>query len=494
MHTHPTLLFDRARVQFLWILGLTLQSLFLPSTHGSEDLPWAKGDRRTGAVEPGVSGESFTARSLLAGIEDSQLELLRDGVPSGLGEQEVLAKILYRLSRPSRATLEQLTTPGGLEQFADPQRSRRWTLVALRGRLTQLQRIALLPELAERLEFTHYWQAMLVLSNTDQAVELYLRAIPGTWRNSESIDERVRVNAMFLKRGETVEGRARLVFAADSPEWYPESANKELGVTSDMVRLAGLEFDVSLFDQVRGTNGLPLGKPDQEAFYQLLAAVGRASQQEFESHAAPFELADAVERPKEQHGRWIEVTGTARAVKRIAIEDPRLRARFGFDHFFEVDLLVAMGDQSVRIGKDGPVINNSFPVTCCTRSIPAAWQRTLPANGSGKLRDPVRFVGVHFKVWGYNSERMERAASERPAAAAKNERNLQISPLLIGQQVTLLAPPPPLESSGTFFGTMAMVLVALVGAAIWWLSRSDRQQRRRSRAALQPEPRLPPST
>jgi hypothetical protein len=489
MCKHATSRFGSPRGALPWIVLLTFYLPFAAGLPGAEDLPWAKNER-SGTGDAGISGEIFTARSLLAGIEDSQLELLRDGSPSGLDEQEVLAKILYRLSRPSRATLERFTTPGGWEAFEREQASRRWTIVELRGRLTQLQRIALLPELAERLEFTHYWQATLAIAEANQVVDLYLRTIPANWRNGEAVDERVRVNAMFLKRGAAIDGHARPVFAAESPHWYPDTTNPDLGVTPDLVRLGELSYDVSLFEQVRGTNGLPLGKSDQEAFYQLLAAVGRISRQEFESHAAPFELAGAVERPREQHGRWIEVTGTAREVKWIAVEDPSMRERFGFDHYFEVDLLVAMGDQSVRIGKEGPVINNSFPVTCCMRTIPADWQQKLPANGSGKLRDPVRFVGVHFKVWGYNSERMERAASERPT---KNERNLQISPLLIGQQVTLLPPHPPLESSGTFFGTMAMVLVALVAVAVWWLSRTDRQQRRRSRAVLQPAPRLPPS-
>ena len=49
--------------------------------------------------------------------------------------------------------------------------------------------------------------------------------------------------------------------------------------------------------------------------------------------------------PASQRGRLVKLSGTARRVVRVPIDDPPIISRLGADHYFEIDL-VAEGSQS----------------------------------------------------------------------------------------------------------------------------------------------------
>ncbi len=434
-------------------------------------LPWAQPE-----TDSSSSGMPTSARALLVAIDDSQLELFRDREPIGINEDEVLTKILYRLSRFAPETIERHTTNlVDLAALLEDPDSSRFQVVELTGRIRRLQLHPILPELAERLEFNHYWQATVELDD-DATIVLFTPHVPAGWAATNDMNEVIRVRAMFLKIGDLSGRRPEFVFAARNIGWLPERVDLPGGISPELVRLAGLGFDVSLFDLVRSTNGQPIGKSERETFYQLLAAVNRAPDAFWREPPEAFDLGPLIQAPHKQHGRYLLVEGTARAVKRVQIEDAETRERFGIDHYFEVDVLVSLGNQKVRIGTAGPVFSNSYPVTCCVLHVPDAWLRLLSSQGVGKLRDAVQIAGFSYKLWGYRSEIMDREA--RPADAAQ-VRNLQVSPMIVGSVAVLAPSQPPPDTSGTFLGTIGMLFVAVLMFVLWLYHRSDKRNRRR---------------
>lgn len=475
-----------------------------PEKPKAQGLPWAD---RPGLTESGAASVR-NARRLLVGLEDSQLALLRDDESIGAGDQETLERILYRLSRLSPATLEQYRSPSvPLRALAENPSSHRFQIMTLRGRLRHLEPIAVPPEMSQRLEFDRYWRAVIVLpTESDAAVELYVRDLPEGWRAGAHDDDAVRVEAMFVKRGVETEGRRQLVFVGQRIGWLPDRVDVSRGITADHVKLASAGFDVSLFDIVRNVNGLAIAKSEREPFYQMLAAVKRlgvAESGKVTSPAAiesltvpppdvpppdvpppdvpPFEIAGLLQKPKQQHGRRMLVRGTARAVKRVMIDDEDLQSRFGLTQYFEVDVLVSLGDQTVRLGKEGPVLANSFPVTCCVLEIPAEWQARLVANGVYRLREEAMVDGYFYKLWGYRSEGTDQFARESKSAGATP---LQVSPMFLAVRAIRTLPSTEKPESGTFLGTLFLAAMALVGVVVWVFHRSD--ARRRVRPVMQP--------
>jgi hypothetical protein len=448
-----------------------------------KELPWAD---RAPTGDDGLPSDR-AARRLLVGLEDSQLELLRDNEAVGAGEQETLERIVYRLSRLSPATFEQYRSPtASLVELADDPSAHRFQIMQVRGRLRRLEAIAVPSEMQQRLEFDRYWRATIMVEGQEShAIELYARDIPEGWRPSVDADDAVGIDAMFLKRGVEVGGRRQLVFVAQRVGWLPDRVDTARGITADLVRLAGAGFDVSLFDRVRTANGLAIGKSEREPFYQMLAAVNRLRESEDRpplaaANVAPdpalqFDIAALLQKPRQQHGRRMQIRGTARAVKRVLVDDEELQARFGMKQYFEVDILVSLGDQTVRLGKDGPILANSFPVTCCVLEIPAEWQEKLAASGVYRLRESAVVEGYFYKLWGYRSEGTEQYARESKSATTAP---LQVSPMFMASRAVRESGTSVKPESGTFLGTLWLVAMALVGLVVWGFYRSDARRRR----------------
>ena len=124
--------------------------------------------------------------------------------------------------------------------------------------------------------------------------------------------------------------------------------------------------------------------------------------------------------PETQHGRLVSLSGTAKRVQKIAIDEPDIQQRFGIDHYYQVDVFVSLDNTEIRFEpkggkKEAPVFRNNYPVTCCVLALPAG----LPARDD--ISVPVRFAGVYFKLWAYKSEYV----------SAFDDRQRQVSPLFI---------------------------------------------------------------
>jgi hypothetical protein len=238
-------------------------------------------------------------------------------------------------------------------------------------------------------------------------------------------------------------------------------------------------FDMRLLDNVRKTNRMGLVAADREAFYQLLFALDRlpadASLQP-EGASAP-DIVSLLETPEAYQGQCLPLEGVARRVVKVSVSDADIQQRLGIDHYFEIDLLVPLGDKRLKFGDGnapGPVYESRFPATLVVRRLPAG---LLPGEN---VRQQIQAEAVFFKVWSYPSE------YTRPFA------QLQAAPLFIAAEAQLV--PEPANNTGVLnlvFGLALASLALAAAVAFWRIRRSDRayaSERARQRISDQSVP------
>jgi hypothetical protein len=312
----------------------------------------------------------------------------------------------------------------------------RGQIVSWTGTLVRLSRHEPPAETAERFDLPVYYRCELdVGADRDRAI-IYALAVPKAWQAGGEFSERVGVKGlMILLAGG--DGASSPVLAARRIAWYPETP------------LGGLEMDVGLFDEISSRPSLTV--EDRECFYQLLAAVGRAGTNQL-LRAVPNENRNAsveplFNRPESQRGRLVELTGTAKQAVLRRVEDADIVARFGIDHYYELQVFTADSQDN--------------PLTVCVRELP----RGFPTGE--RIIEPVRIAGFFFKRWGYRtSETVEQA---KPGTISKH-----LAPLLIGREPVWQQPQPADQrfANGVFL-VLFVVLTVVLWLVVSRLSRSD---------------------
>ncbi len=279
-----------------------------------------------------------------------------------------------------------------------------------RGRMLELQGSLAAVEPVEDQGGEPLWRCTVTLAlagslsasgESPRRAVVYAAEVPEKLR-AGSAGQRVAVTGVFLKYvpGTTAEPTA--VIVAPRLEWRAESPLGNLGM--DFGLLEGIQDDAALT------------AADRDAFYRLLqlardadpARLGRdAEGLDASSQGLPALFHD----PASQRGRLVWLSGTARRVVRVPIDDPAVVARLGTDHYFEIDL-VAEGSQ-----------NN--PLVFCTLDLPAG----MPLGGPPSYGESLEVTGFFLKNWQYPTE----LSQEEKAANPGSSQALQTAPLLIGR-------------------------------------------------------------
>jgi hypothetical protein len=428
------------------------------------ELPWLK--KKNGAF-PLPAQRSMTARQLLINIDDSELARLQDGQPLNSDDEETITRILYRLPAFALDDVERLQQKDvSLGQLAAEPANHRVEIFRIAGRVQLAERVELLPEAAERLEYDHYFQVAVEPDDADFPVLVCARKIPGDWPTGRPLNQPASFFGLLLKVGDTSGPKPQLVFAANRVAWHPAKVDPNLNVSTDNVLLASAGFDVGLFDEVRRRNRKEIGGADRECFYQMLVAAGKLDQAEVRRQAdGKFELAPLLQQPENQHGRLMSVFGNARRITKIVVEDRDIKDRFHIDHYYQIDVFVPLGDQVVRLGKepsdaDGPIFTNSFPVTVCVLELPSG------LTAEAELNESVSIPAFFFKLWAYKSGYV----------SSFNKDQLQLSPMFIGSAAELVVQQ---RTSNPWIGLIAGLLFLAVLAGTWYglwrYNRGDRQ-------------------
>ena len=405
-------------------------------------------------------------------VDDRYFDRLADGKPLSADETETLLRVLFRLRVFPLTDLERwaLASDGLAEAVADPKKSR-GEVFHLQGRVLNVEPVIPPADAAQRYEVAKYFRCRVELDSSPELADVYTENVPAQWQAGGAPDASVAAFGVFLKTAEKTGDGPRLVFAAPRLAWYPDSLLGELGM------------DFGLFDSVQDRK--PVGAGDREAFYQMLAAVGRAAPGQL-LEAAQERLPDSpdpwTDRQGEERyavaplfndaagerGQLVELLGTARRVERIVVSDADIVARFGIDHYYQVSLFT---DDS-----------EGNPLTFCLRELP----KGMPYGVMPRYGETVRIAGFFFKTWSYAVPKMTDPA----LSPGDPKTHQQYSPLLIGDGLTWY--PAPKASDNALSGVVVGGLFFVVMAILWLTAWNNRRRERRWLAQMESAPLFGP--
>jgi hypothetical protein len=403
-------------------------------------------------------------------IGESQFGNFFSGQPLGPAEEEVLSKILYRWPRLGQENVEAWRQKGvSWDQLVAQPVEHRGEIYHFRGRVTHAAKVMLAPELAERLEFDHYFMASVKIQDSPSVAVVYARFLPAAWKLDAEMDQPVSVDGLFLKVGDATAETPPLLFAAERIAWHPDKAHPEVHVGPDQVALAQAGVDWGLYEVVKAENGQGIAGPDREPFYQTLAVFVGEKGAKLSAPTKPVDIPLLLQKSETLLGSRMKVSGIARRITKVTVAAEDIRKRFGIDHYYEIDISVPLA-KPMKVAKsaedkDALLYANDFPVVLLVTRLPASLRE------GESLHHQIEADGTFYKLWTYQSS----------FASQKNKR--QAAPLLMASEVRLVQKVDPLAGVGSAVVTAAMLLAGGVFLVIfWWFRLSDRKSN--SRPAL----------
>jgi hypothetical protein len=336
---------------------------------------------------------------------------------------------------------------GKFPSRAEPH-NERGRMIAFQGRVEAIEPVAdplagpgtMYPWSAEPL-----WRCTIVREGQPHRVLIYTAEMQETLR-SRGAGRKVAVDAVFVKY---VPG------ARDEP--MPVVVVPRFSRHADGP-LGSLGMDLESLDGV--LDNAPLTTADSEAFYRLLELTKNASSARLTRQADVLDAAVAASLfhdPAAERGRLIHVTGIARGVSSVPIDDPALAARLGRDHYFQIDLVIdALQDN---------------PLVFCTLDLP----KGLPLGGRHPegacyYGQPIEATGFFLKNWQYPTGMTAGERAAHPSAS----RALQTAPLVIGPAPVWKPVPIVQKGSAAAVGILALAMIGL-GLLLWSVRQSDRE-------------------
>jgi hypothetical protein len=397
------------------------------------------------------------------GIGDSQFGNFFSGQPLGPAEEEVLARILYRWSRLGQEHVESWRQKGVTwDQLVAEPVQHRGEIHHFRGRVTHVGKIMLSAEIAERLEFDHYYSAAVGIQDSPAVALLFARFLPAAWKLDAPLDEPVSVDGLFLKVGDATAEPPPLIFAAERIAWHPDKPHPEIHIGPDQVALAQAGVDWGLYDVVKAENGKSIGGPDREPFYQTLAALAGKNGTKLPAPVHSVDIPLLLQKSETMLGSRLKIKGIARRITKVTVSAADIHQRFGIDHYYEIDVFVPL-DKPMKVAKsakdkDALLYGNEFPVALLVPRLPVGLQV------SENCHDQISADGTFYKLWTYQTS----------SASQKNMR--QAAPLLMASEVRLVQRGDPLAGVGSAVVTALMVLGGGSLLVIyWWFRMTDRK-------------------
>jgi len=394
-------------------------------------------------------------------------------------KQEIALRVLARLSRlPAPLAAQSSADALDIRSLAATQRVQD-RLVKIDGRATFVATVPLTEEESE-VAGRRQMEIVRIVSNDGLAVDVLADHVPKSWPRAASIDEPAAVIGLPLAEGAgpvvpAVEGQtaaaAALLIAAPSVGWFPPTP------------LGALGMDYGLFDSV--VDGQKLVAGDTEAFYALMAAMGRATVAGIASAAgSPGDIVPLINPGSgwfgQHRGDPVTVAGVARRATRIEIDDPLRQRQLGTDHYWELFVFVPTPLIEVH-GK----LQEDYPVVCCVRTLPEG----MPTGQ--QIGERVQVSGFAFKRYGYPLPDV-KISSSQGSEEQKGQR--QETALLIGREATWLPAPNPtreVNTLGWVFLSIASVIGLALALAAWSFARDSRRRDRQARRELPDRIELP---
>ncbi len=416
--------------------------------------------RPSGSTTPGdgrapISGprEMLT----LLGMDASRLDGIKDSTPLEGNDRETLWRLLITLRRFALLDVDRWKQrEPDWDRLGREPAAHRGEILEFSGRVKSVTLEHPPGPKAEQFDLPEYYRCEFAIGQANAPATIYTLKVPKAWRLDEPLDERATVQGFFFKLAGDSPELVRPVFVAARVAWHPATLLGDLGM------------DLGLFDDVRAIG--PLTQPagvertfsDRECFYQLLAAAGRTGASELTDLTGNFiyQAIPLLQKPEAHFGELVAFDGLARRATLVRVEDPDIVARFGIDHYYELEVTVEL--EKWYRGRDGDF--HSFPMVFCMRRLP----KGMPLGE--RINETVRIPAFFFKVWTYRSER----------SAAKGPTVRQLAPLLVGREpVWVVAEPVDQSFSSTVFIGVFVLLTIGAWIIVWRLNRGDEKFRRR---------------
>ena len=351
----------------------------------------------------------------------------------------------------------------------------------LEGRATFVAPQTLSPAQAEIAERTSI-DVVRITTADGAIVDILTDTAPIAWPRWKAIDEPASVVGLPLSTAAApkpvppaAEGAKDSAVDAGQTSWPTQPPNLLLAATRvawhPPTPLGSIGMNYGLFDTV--VDGQKLVAGDTEAFYAILAAVGRTTEESIEVAAGPprdvVPMIDPAQKWFATHrGDPVTIDGTVRRATRIEVDDPLRRRQIGADHYWELSIFV-----KTSLIKINGRLQENYPLVCCVRMLPEG----MPTGQS--INERVRVSGFAMKRYGYPLPTIEGSDAQ------DNER--QETPLIIGKQAIWVPDPSTAETTsvlGWIFTGLAAVIGLLMAFGAWRLARDSKQQEKRQRTEL----------
>jgi hypothetical protein len=358
-------------------------------------------------------------------------------------------RLLYRIKQTSPDNLEkysrfshEVTLQQATQSIAD---YRLWVFDR-QGTVTSFSRYKLADTEADEAIRSYYVSDCTAPDGeTFQVVSL---AIPSDWNKTESLKQPIRFAGFLYSLVDGVP-----LFIADHIQWYPESANADLGITESAVLLAKHGVDIGQLDNIRRQNSKPMGATDAAVFFQTLIAVETIP---IEPEVARLTFREIMSQPKQN---LLQAVSFQARVKKCSIVQlpPESAARRGFEKYYQLMVFPDIDGQIVVSNPGGEdLVYRRFPVTVCARELPEGVTAAELEN------QQVEVSGFYFRFWKYSAEMTEAAgASGQP------------SPIVISRVPILLISDD--RSLSTFLTSILGGIFVVLAIAWWFLRKSPKR-------------------
>lgn len=330
------------------------------------------------------------------------------------------------------------------------------------GQAVLVRELPLGPDVSER----HARQTVHLVRIVDSdglAVDVLAEHVPKAWARDTAIDEPADAVGVLLARDsgpplEADDQAPSLTLVAARVAWRPGTP------------LGSLGMDYGLFDAVQ--DGRKLLASDADAFYDMLAATGRATPEGLETAAGDVSDVLALIDPQVQwlethRGAPVRIRGTARRAIRIAIDDPFRRSQLGSNHYWEVYVFVSTPTPVQIHGR----VQDTYPMVACLRELP-------PGMPTGeRISEEVDVAGFAFKRYRYPTAAGRGVAGGGAAGAGADIA--QESPLIVGRTLRWFpdTAPPAARQLDRILGPVLIVVVLLLVVAGWATAPRSRKHR-----------------
>jgi len=395
------------------------------------------------------------------GVQQSDLFNLFDGDAISDNERPIIMRVLTKLQRLQYEDEQEWSEPANWTNLLEEPGKHRGRLKKFSGQVTLIEKLALSEKDSLTYEIDHFYRLTVKTENAPYLCEVLCRVIPHGWQLFEPVNYSVMLNAVFLKQGPSKEDAATMLFVAERPQWTPKTAAEIPELPGDCVFLASLGIDVGRISDLRRTNKQALLSRDTEAFYQSLANLSAAKRAEVVEKAEPtLDLAALLVSPAEHQGELMMVKGTARKISRVLVTDREIQTRFGIHEYFQIDVFLPVGDQTIVLGDDAessPSFSSTYPSTVCVLKAPPELAKFAEqATERGELiNETISIPAMYFKLWAYKSRYV----------AEFGEEQRQWAPLFIGMT------PEVIEDRRAFspwIGVAAACLFVFAIASLWF--------------------------